>query len=304
MWDKTSWDAVAIDKELALAERTGLNVLRCVLQYAVYADDPAYFVGVFDQFLGICAKHKIKVVPIFFDDCVFGLEHDPKVGRQPDPLPGWYAWAWSPSPGHTLVIDQGRHYLLEKYVKAVLSRFKNDDRILLWDLYNEPTNGGMGTASLPLVRRTIRWAREVNPSQPLSIAVWNGNAALNNIILSFCDVVTFHNYANLQGLTVGMDSLSRWQRPVFCTEWLNRYTGSLIQTNLAMMKERKVGCMLWGLVNGKTQTNLPWGHRPGDPVSPVWQHDIFKGDLTPYDPEEIRILMEATRGGPGGNAKK
>jgi hypothetical protein len=297
MWDKTSFDPEAIDKELALAERTGLNVLRCVLQYAVYQDDPAYFIGVFDKFLGVCAKHKIKVVPIFFDDCVFGLEHDPKVGRQPEPLPGWYAWAWSPSPGHSLVIDASKHYLLEKYVKELMTHFGHDDRILLWDLYNEPTNGGMGTASLPLVKSTIRWAREVNPSQPLSIAVWNENAALNKIILSFCDVVTFHNYANLQGLTAGLDSLTKLHRPVFCTEWLNRYTGSRIQTNLAVLKERKVGCMFWGLVNGKTQTNLPWGHRPGDPVSSLWQHDIFKGDFTPYDPEEIRLLKEATKGG-------
>jgi len=80
---------------------------------------------------------------------------------------------------------------------------------------------------------------------------------LNKIILSFCDVVTFHNYADLKGLTAGLDSLSALGRPVFCTEWLNRYTGSRIQTNLAVMKERKAGCMFWGLVNGKTQTNLP-----------------------------------------------
>jgi len=31
---------------------------------------------------------------------------------------------------------------------------------------------------------------------------------LNKIILSFCDVVTFHNYADLKGLTAGLDSLS------------------------------------------------------------------------------------------------
>ncbi|HVU58924.1 MAG TPA: cellulase family glycosylhydrolase [Puia sp.] len=295
MWDKTSFDPTAIDKELALAEKTGLNVLRCVLQYAVYGDDPVYFIKTFDTFLGICAKHTIKVVPIFFDDCVFGLEHDPKVGRQPEPLPGWYAWAWSPSPGHTLVIDASRHYLLEKYVKDVMTRFKDDDRILFWDLYNEPTNGGMGTASLPLVRSVIRWAREVNPSQPLSMDIWNGNAELNKIVLSFCDVVTFHNYGNRASLTAAVDSLSTLHRPVFCTEWLNRYTGSRIQTNLVLMKERHVGCMFWGLVNGKTQTNLPWGHRPGDPVSALWQHDIFKGDFTPYDPEEIKLLMEATK---------
>jgi len=36
-----------IDKELALAT-TGMNVLS--LQYAVYVDDPAYFLKTFDKF--------------------------------------------------------------------------------------------------------------------------------------------------------------------------------------------------------------------------------------------------------------
>lgn len=47
---------------------------------------------------------------------------------------------------------------------------------------------------------------------------------------------------------------------------------------------------LWGLVNGKTQTDLPWGHRPGDSEPKVWQHDLFNGDFTPYDPKEIEVI--------------
>ena len=138
MWDKTSYDALAIDKELALAEKSGMNVLRAVLQFAVYEDDPAYFLNTLDNFMTVCAQHKIKFVPVLFDDCVFGIEHDPKLGVQPAPLQGWYAWAWSPSPGHSLVIDTGTHPRIEKYVKAVIGRFKDDQRILMWDLYNEP----------------------------------------------------------------------------------------------------------------------------------------------------------------------
>ena len=49
------------------------------------------------------------------------------------------------------------------------------------------------------------------------------------------------------------------------TEWLNRGRGSLVETCLPVFAREKVGCMHWGLVNGKTQTDLPWGHRPGDP---------------------------------------
>ena len=105
MWDKTTFDTVAIDRELALAQGLGMNCLRAVLQYAVYEDDPEYFLNTLDKFMAICDKHKIKFMPALFDDCMFGIEHDPKVGKQPEPLKGWYAWAWSPSPGHSMVID-------------------------------------------------------------------------------------------------------------------------------------------------------------------------------------------------------
>src|ERR1700710_907670 len=50
MWDKTTFDPVAIDKELALAEGLGMNCARAVLQFAVYEDDPVYFLKTLDTF--------------------------------------------------------------------------------------------------------------------------------------------------------------------------------------------------------------------------------------------------------------
>lgn len=292
MWDKTSFDAQAIDRELALAENVGLNSLRAVLQYAVYEDDPEYFLKTLDQFMAICKKHKIKFMPALFDDCVFGLENDPKVGRQPEPLPGWYAWAWSPSPGHTMVIDSSTHSKIEKYVKDVIGRFKNDDRIFIWDLYNEPTNGGLGTTTLPLLKKVIAWAREVNPSQPITVGVWDNNHRLNEIAIAGSDIISFHNYGNKEKLQKHIEELKKFNRPMINTEWMNRPAGSTIKDNLSVFYENNVGCMLWGLVNGKTQTNLPWGHRPGDPPAAIWQHDLFKPDFKPYSTEEISLLTK------------
>ena len=293
MWDKTSFSCTAIDKELALAQTTGMNVLRSVLQFAVFEDDPAYFLKTLDTFLNICDKHKIKFVPALFDDCVFGLEHDPKVGIQPEPLPGWYAWAWSPSPGHSLVVDELTHPRIEKYVKAVMSRFKEDSRILFWDLYNEPTNGGLGSASFPLLKKVVTWARFINPSQPVSIDIWNNDTRLNDIAIAASDIITFHNYGNKEVLTKQIADLRKYNRPIINTEWMNRPNGSLIETHLSVFKREKVGCMMWGLVNGKTQTNLPWGHRPGDPLPLVWQHDLYHSDFSPYSIAETDTIKKA-----------
>lgn len=290
MWDKTTFDPVAIDKELALAQGLGMNCLRAVLQYAVYEDDPEYFLNTLDKFMAICDEHKIKFMPALFDDCMFGIEHDPKVGKQPEPLEGWYAWAWSPSPGHSMVIDSNSHPKIEKYVKAVIGRFKNDPRIFIWDLYNEPTNGGLGSTSFPLLKKVIRWAREVNPSQPITVDVWNQNKRLNDIAIPASDIISFHNYGNKNDLIKHIQELKQYKRPLINTEWMNRPAGSIIADNLPVFFNEKVGCMLWGLVNGKTQTHLPWGHRPPDPPPVIWQHDLYKGDFSPYDQKELDLL--------------
>lgn len=301
MWDKTSFDANAIDKELALAERTGMNVLRAVLQYAVFADDSTYFLKTLDTFAGICNRHHIKFVPALFDDCVFGINSDPHIGVQPEPLKGWYAWAWSPSPGHSMVVDTTTYDKLGVYVKAVIGKFKDDPRILFWDLYNEPTNGGLGTTTLPLLKKVVMWARQVNPSQPLSIDVWNGNQRLNDIVFAASDIISFHNYGDKEQLGKEINELKTHNRPMINTEWMNRPNGSTIASNLKVFYEAKVGCMLWGLVNGKTQTDLPWGHRPGDPVPKVWQHDLYHGDFTAYDPQEIATLKKYTNASQAGD---
>ena len=292
MWDKTSFSPEVIDRELALASQTGFNCARVVLQYAVWADDPTYFKKTFAQFLTIANKHHIKVMPCLFDDCVFNDQHDPKIGVQPEPVLGWYAWAWSPSPGHTMVADTTSYPKLEKYVKDVVGAFRTDNRLLLWDLYNEPTNGGLGARSLPLVRGVFRWARAAKPTQPVSIGYWSNNAELGALIAANADVTTFHNYGPAESMREAVAKYGQQHRPMICTEWLNRPKGSVVATVLPVLYEHKVGAIGWGLVNGKTQTHLPWGHRPGGPEPLVWQHDLYHADLTPYRPEELAAFAQ------------
>ena len=291
MWDKTGFSPDVIRRELKLMTDMGMNCVRFVMQYKVYEDDPKHFIDALDRVLALCDEAKVKAMPIFFDDCAFGVNTDPVLGLQPEPLEGWYAWAWSPSPGHTMVIDEREHHKLERYVKDVIGRFRNDPRIFLWDLYNEPSNSRLGNRSLPLLRKTFAWAREVNPSQPISTGIWNRNKAVNALILANSDVVTFHCYGDAKKTEKTIKEMVAHGRPVICTEWMNRTVGSSVKDCLKLFHDNKVGCMLWGLVNGKTQTHLPWGHRPEKlPYHGVWQHDLFHGDLSPYDKGEIGLI--------------
>ena len=296
MWDKTSFSPEVIEKEMKLMKSLGMNCARIVMQYAVYEEDPAYFIRTLDRFLSICDKYGVKVMPIFFDDCAFGVNTDPTVGKQPEPLEGWYAWVWSPSPGYSMVVDERTHGKLEKYVKEVMNHFKNDPRIFVWDLYNEPTNTTMPERSWPLLRKIFTWAREVNPKQPITSGLWNGNKELNDFLASNSDIITFHCYASKEETEKVMKEHLKLGRPTICTEWMNRVAHSTIPEILPMLKEAHVGSMMWGLVNGKTQTHLCWGHRPEQlPYTGVWQHDIYKGDYTPYSAKEIEIIKKTTK---------
>jgi hypothetical protein len=290
MWMDYAFDPKRIDAELMRAQDVGFNCLRVVFSYVVWEHDPKGFKERFGQFLAICDKRGLKAMPVFFDDCVFGPIIDPVYGRQPEVVEGWYANGWTPSPGHSMVRDMSSWPKLEKFVTDVIEAYKKDPRILCWDLYNEPTNGGMGDASIPLVEKVFQWARRVNPVQPLTVGGWNDNRKLNQVIFENSDIITFHNYRPGDQLFKQIRELKTLGRPIICTEWLNRGINSMVITCLPVFYHENVGCMNWGLVNGKTQTDLNWGHQPGDPEPAVWQHDLFYPDYKPYDAEEINLF--------------
>jgi hypothetical protein len=295
MWMPYCFDADFIDKELALAHEIGFNCVRVVLPFVVWEHDPNEFKQKLNLFVDICDKYKIKVMFALFDDCAFGSDEklkDPWYGKQPEVLKGWYANGWTPSPGHSMVRDPQTWPRLEKYVKDIISAFKDDRRVWVWDLYNEPTNGDLGDTSLPLVTSVFAWARAIAPSQPLTVGQWNGNKKLNALILENSDIITFHNYSGANELLVQIKSLKLQGRPVINTEWLNRGAGSIVEECLPVFSKENVGCMHWGLVNGKTQTNLGWDWRPGKPEPKAWQHDLFHGDHTPYKEKELILFRK------------
>ena len=64
-----------------------------------------------------------------------------------------------------------------------------------------------------------------------------------------------------------------------------------------MAKKYHVGAINWGLVKGRSQTNLPWDSWQCPYVvemPTVWFHDIFNEDGTPYRQREVEIFRELT----------
>ena len=155
----------------------------------------------------------------------------------------------------------------------------------------------MGDKSLPLLEASFDWVRQAAPSQAVTAGLWNYSNAfahINDTLVKSSDIISFHTYGALSDLQRILDSLATHNRPIICTEWMARWTGSRIDIHLPVLKERGVPCYSWGLVNGRTQTNIGWDTIRSQYDTTEWFHDLFYSDGTPYKPEEIEVIRRLT----------
>lgn len=294
MWQKETFDPATIDKELGFAEGIGFNVMRVFLHHLAWEIDPEGFKKRVNEYLTIADKHHIKTMFVFFDDV---WDENYAAGKQREPKPGIHNSGWIRDPGKLFYeTNPGVIVTLEKYVKDILTTFKNDKRILLWDVYNEPGNSGYKSKSLYLLSQVFRWGRQVNPDQPLSAGVWSKELTeLNTYQLANSDIITYHNYDDEKVHATVIDSLQQYGRPLICTEYMARTRGSKFQNIMPLMKQHNVGAINWGFVAGKTNTIYAWDTPMPDGAEPkVWFHDIFRKDGSPYSHEEIALIKSLT----------
>ena len=312
MFQRETYNPAEIDKEFGWAESAGMNTMRIFLHDLLWQQDAAGFKQRLDNLLSIAARHHIRPVLVLFDSC---WDPDPKLGPQHPPIPGIHNSGWVQSPGIALA-DSANKPRFEAYVKGIVGAFANDDRILAWDVWNEPDNSGGGkypnnlkdktqvmNALLPQV---FAWARSQGPKQPLTSGVWTHDSwddsanwsATEKIQLSESDIISFHDYSWPEKFESRVAGLEKLHRPLLCTEYMARGAGSTIDTILPIAAAHHVGMINWGLVQGKMQTNLPWdswqvpyvGREPT-----VWFHDLFYPDGHPYREREIEILRDTAR---------
>lgn len=312
MWQVDTFDPETIEQELKWAADLGLNSMRVFLHHQLWEQDPQGFTDRIDQYLKIAHDNGISTVFVLFDDV---WDPQPQLGPQREPAPFRHNSGWVQSPGAAILRDDSAHEKLRPYVDGILKRFGNDDRIVLWDLYNEPGNSNgnsygkqelpdKGQHSLHLLRSVFEWARAANPSQPLTVGVWTGEWVspgkpdqLSQTSLDESDVISFHGYDAPADFQKRIDTLLALGRPIVCTEYLARGTGNRFETILPLLKENGIGAFNWGFVSGKTQTIYPWDswQKEYRAEPRIWHHDIVRSDGTPHDPDETALLRELTR---------
>jgi hypothetical protein len=312
MWEADSFDPITIDRELGWARSLGFNSIRVFLHHLLWEHDAEGLKQRMDKFLTIADNHGIGVMFVLFDSV---WNPFPEAGKREYKI-GVHNSGWLQSPGIEILKNLKRHDELEAYVKGVISHFANDHRVHVWDLFNEPCNTNTASygnyepknkanLSLALLRKTFAWAREVNPSQPLTSGVWVGEwtepkvKPLDRFMLENSDVITFHNYESPVEMERRIKILQRFNRPILCTEYMARGFNNTFESILPIFQKHNISGYSWGLVAGKTQTSYPWDSwtvsYDGEPS--LWFHDIFRADGTPYKEEEIHYLSQFKKPG-------
>ena len=163
---------------------------------------------------------------------------------------------------------------------------------------------------LPLLKKTFEWVRSANPSQFATSGIWAGDWSdtakmkpIEKLQLEQSDIITFHNYDSVGVFENRIKLLQRYNKPLICTEYMARPNGSTFATFLPVAKKYRIGMYNWGFVNGKSQTIFPWDSwtKTYTAAPPLWFHDIFNTDGTPYKKEETDLIRKITTEVNGNN---
>lgn len=311
MWQEEDFNPEVIDRELGWAADLGFTSMRVYLHDLVWKEDPQGFLNRLEEYLEISESHGIGTMFVLFDGV---WDPQPALGKQPDPTPHVHNSGWVQSPSADVLKDSAQWSHLEDYVKGVVGKFKNDERVDVWDIYNEPDNTNdraYGHVELEdkkerafdLLKAAFGWAREVNPSQPITSGLWYGDWSdhghmkeMDKFMVDHSDVISFHVYDGPEVMRERINNLKRYNRPLLCTEYMARPRGSTFEAELPILKKENVGGYNWGFVAGKSQTIYPWNSWDSTYTAEpdIWFHDILRDDGSPYDEQEVEFIKKTT----------
>lgn len=295
-------------EELKLAHELGFNSIRIILDFTVWKEEHDDFLEHVDAYLSVCQEYDISVMITLGNDCSVPKTEtyaEPHVGEQK------YDWGYhggrkvSPHQRHDMMgftpLDEPEtRDMFYEFVREIITRYKEDERVCVWDLYNEVGNSRRGPVTLKHLKKFFEIAREINPVQPLTACTWRGEepSECELFCLENSDIISYHCYGNMEKNIRIIRWLKKYNRPIFNTEWLGRIIGSNVFDLFPLFYMEKISCYNWGFVAGKYQTYEPYNshwmrYEKGEAEDidfRLWFHDLYRPSHRPYDPKETELI--------------
>ena len=300
------------DIELDLHEKIGFNTVRLWLDFDCYYLEKEKYLEILEEYISLCDKHHqlVMLVLAHEEDLPYDTFKAKELGEQRKyynhfnrDYPQYYEMA--PRKKHYLEFDETRDLFLEM-IDVVVNKYKNDKRIIAWNIYNEP-GITIGNRAIPLLELLFDKVRKINPIQPLSADIWR-DVDENGIpyspeerkALELSDFISFHSYNKYPSFTKKIEALEKHNRPIIVTEWLQRINHNNVEDIYPYLAKKRIGAYCWGFVEGDTFTNEPWENLWKEiEINPnydydfsKWQHNLFRRNLHPYIPKEIELIKK------------
>lgn len=197
----------------------------------------------------------------------------------------------------------------EKEVRKLVAAFATDERIIFWDIWNEPRfrESEVDTfRNMDWIEKMVLWCREEGIIQPITSSIiwdtgfdadtetsaWKRRAEVESMM----DIHNFHDYQAAENMGKDLAVTLRKireisNRPMVCTECMTRVYGSGVQRTLAAFAREHIHFYLWGMFNNDANWSVKWSRSTYDPFEPMF-HDLLWADGDMYDPREYEIIKQ------------
>ncbi len=272
MWDY--WNGPQIEQELTLArDQLGINTIRILLPYGASGDGTvdADLIRKLRELLQVAGNLDMRVIITLFD--FYNEFPDPNTDEEQENF---------------------------AYLDRLIGNFMGDERILAWDLHNEPDNyprwkDGNAPRVLTWLGRMADHVHSIAPNHLVTV----GMAHYDNLwqpgpdgrrVVDYSDLISFHNY-NAADTIRQLDEVRRhtwkpimlqefgWPSGPPCTlpEYSEEQQAAVYGEMLAAAEGRVAGIIAWTLRDYHSGPTMRWDtreehyglYRPDDTLKPA-----------------------------------
>jgi len=292
-----------VEKELAAARKYfGISTLRVYLHDINFFEEKPVFLANLETFLTLCAKHGIQPGFVFFDGC---HRHEGIFLDKPtEPVSGFHNGRWAQSP-QARDIEPDNLEKFKPYVQEIIRAHRTDDRVLFWEIHNEPPPGDEYRDRLK--RAGYAWAKEVEPTQPV-LNCEKGPRGWGDCMAT--DIVDAHVYSHAHGPLRDLSDINPAKGTVFTeagARWKasRRNFGGPIDMVYWLGGRRKEGkstpgmYLCWELMVGNSNCRWHWIDKPGAAEPEIPWCGLLWPDATPVSLAEAEAIRRYTTGKSG-----